>query len=148
MRRELALTILIIAAGCSDATPPILNPVVHDVTLTYTAWIGDFNSFGVRERYPMNTAVSGTLAVDFRTQGALFSISSAAACLVPRGRVSVSDQAINGEFADESQGGPRLTLGGTMDSSGKMSGSFLCQSRTGSPHYISYEGTYVATPRP
>ena len=147
MRHKALAAILVLCAGCADSTPPILNPVLHDVTLTYTAHIGDFNSYGIRERFPMHTEVGGTLAVDFKTHGALFSISSATACLVPSGRLSVAGQVVNGEFSVDTEGGPRLTLTGTRSSSGEMSGSFYCQTRSGSPHYDSYEGTYVATPR-
>ncbi len=139
---------LVVGAACADSTPPILNPVVHDVTLTYTALVGDFNMYGIRERYPIHNEVSGTLAVDFKTQGALFSIEADAACLAPSGRLTVSGNVVNGDFAGEGEGAPRLTLTGTIDSSGAMSGSFVCQPRTGSPHYDSYEGTYAATRRP
>jgi hypothetical protein len=135
---------LALCVACADSTPPILHPTTHDVTLTFTSLRFDFDT----KTYPMNQSMTGTLAVDFDTHGAAFEMSSNPPCMSSRGTMTRSGPSVTGEFHQEDYS-PRLTLSGSVDSAGVISGSFECWSHYGgSPHHDTYTGTFLATPRP
>ena len=142
-----ALFGVLLLAACDSATPPIKDPVLHDVTIANATFQDDYNPNGIKETRPMTFSVSGTLAVDFSTHGARFDFAAPPACFPLAGRMSVSGSSVTGEFKASAEGGALLNLTGTRDSSGLMSGSYECQTRTQGPHYFTYRGTYTASPR-
>lgn len=152
MARHLASAITLglvicVAATCDDPTPPLRDPVGHDLTLTVTSLTRDYNTHGIREKVQVNSAFTGSLLVDFRSDGARMEISGVP-CVVPDGRLSVGGGFVNGKFESETEGGPLFNLTGRQDSVGVMTGTFTCQTRTQTPHYESYDGTFSARPKP
>jgi hypothetical protein len=142
------LGVLVLIAGltaCEDLTPPLRDPVTHDLTITTLSFTDDYNASGVKEKRPMNSTATGLLLVDFQTKGAR--MDPAGPCGLANGRWSVGSGVVSARFESEDEGGPLLTLSGLQDSVGVMTGSFTCRTRTLGPHFYTYEGSFTATPR-
>jgi hypothetical protein len=143
MRSRLAAVLGLVVLGCADSTPPVTHPVFHDVSLTFATMQSDIG----QAWSPMNQTFDGGLAVNFQTTGARFDFETEPPCWFANGELTVSGSSVSGDFHGKDYG-PRLTLSGSTDSGGVMTGTFNCSIRySGSPHGPNYSGTFRATRR-
>ena len=142
--RLLPLVAAVALAGCSDPTPVIMRPVVHEVTLTFLTRQDDIGY----PTYQYSEVFSGTLVIDFQSSGAAFDMPTQTPCMPLAGAITMRNRQMNGEFFAANEA-PRMTMSGSADTEGVLSGSFSCSIRySNSPHGPNYTGTFRATPRP
>ena len=145
MRRP-SVAIVLLLVACTDSTPPIRDPVVHDLTVVTTSFTGDFEPDGSKKTYSRNDTSVKTLIIDLHTWGARFDPEGP--CGVTEGRVGVGAESMHGNFEPVFEGGPTFSLAGTKDSTGFLAGTWSCRTRTLGPHYYAYSGTFRLKRRP
>ena len=132
------------AAACDVATP-ILNPVVHEITIITLSFTDDFSSDGLKKTTARHDSTVTSLAIDLDTQGAQFELTGP--CGVKHGKVGVYPESVSGSFPPR-DGGAEFYMTGVLDSTGAMVGDWNCKTRTQGPHYQSYSGKFMLRRRP